>query len=204
MRGQDPKQGRAGHSGGPNVCDSRASGSGSGVVVLVDTAPSVWNISGAQSARGRTDAQTGPTKLAMTYELKKNCRRGFARGRGSKADVAVPMWCGGVLTESDDCKYLIFRRLPPFFTVFHHISYHFSAISNWFLSGYKEVGVYLNPDVTQGELLPDFTAISGYLRLFPAKKNPKGRIGLALLRRLQPGGSGARLFAASLNWYNHS
>jgi hypothetical protein len=57
------------------------------------------------------------------------------------------MWCGGALTENNDCKHLIFCWLPPFFTIFHHISYHFSDTNNWFLAGYKKMGVYLNRSV---------------------------------------------------------
>jgi hypothetical protein len=45
-----------------------------------------------------------------------------------------------------------------------------------------------------------FQVISAYFRL----KQVPGYPDLVALRRLQPGGSGARLFAANLNLYHHS
>ena len=126
-----------------------------------------------------------PTKLMMTYNLKGNRRCDFVRGRGSDAGMGVPTWCGGALTENDDCKPLIFRWLPSFFTIFHHISYHFSAINNWFLVGYKKMRVYLNRSAfasakaisrhsVHAGLLPEFQAISVYFGLFKAKKGTGG------------------------------
>ena len=138
------------------------------------------------------------------------------------------------------CKYLISRRLPRFFTIFSHFSYHFSVVSVWFLASCRQMMVYLNCGVFaktkslskqivfrkrswnsvceptramnfgrltkvaerwEGpRLMPYFPAISGYFRLFPAKIKGRGvHLRLALLRRLQPVWSGARVFAARLN-----
>jgi hypothetical protein len=121
----------------------------------------------------------------MTYNLKGNRRCDFVRGRGSDAGMGVPTWCGGAFAENDACKYLIFLWLPPFFTIFHHISYHFSAINDWFLAGYKEIGVYLNRGafanakainrhLEHARLLPEFQPISAYFGLFKAKKGTRG------------------------------
>jgi hypothetical protein len=197
----------------------------------------------------------------MIQEPQKTYRHGFAHGWGSQADAAVHAGCrrGSETTRSwiiwdagtswfqhGHCKYLIFRRLSPFFTFFRHFSYHFSAISNWFLASCRKMGGYLNrgllgnaktllkarfskmancntnrarertqsieiaPAKTIAKhrqdagLLPEFQANSAYFGLIKAKIDTGGYPELALLRWLQRGGSGARLFAASLYRYYHS
>ena len=166
----------------------------------------------------------------MMPELKMNRPFDVALWRSGEGD-GVP--------HREGCKYLIFRGLSPIFTIFDHISRHFSAVSVWFLAGCRQMMVYLNRRVIASartcfkrmvfrkrswnyvpepegaasfrrlvkvaqrwkgpQLLPDFQAISGCFRLFQAKLKGRGYLRLALLHRLQPAWSGARLFAARLN-----
>jgi hypothetical protein len=159
--------------------------------LLIDMVPGVWDFFDAQSARGRTDALKRPTKHMMTYNLKRNRRCGFVRGRGSDAGTAISQRCrsaeirmeswkprgaGSRLALGVDCKYLISRQLPDFFT----IPGHFSHASHWFLAGCRETGGFflfgsqavweLENTFFNGETVAArFYGCSGCLRLFPAQ-----------------------------------
>jgi len=104
----------------------------------------------------------------MMPEPKMNCTLDAALWRSSTGDVVVHAKERGAATDGiwasrnprdgllnhGDCKHLIFRRLSPSFTFFHHISHHFSAISIWFLAGCREMAGYLNCSVIAGAKMP--------------------------------------------------